>query len=77
MDLGELTLEEAARTAAGNWQNFECFAWIRSKDLDSPQDWCIIYTHHRDSGLLDLSNSEVIEETLQPFTESDDPDVLP
>ncbi len=77
MNLGELTLEEAARTAAGNWQRFPCFAWSHSRDLDDPQDWCIVYSHYRDSTLLDLSNSEVIEETLQSFTEADDADVVP
>ena len=77
MDLGELTLEEAARTAAGNWQRFPCFAWSHSRDLDDPQDWCIVYSHHRDSTLLDQSNASVIAETLEPFTDGDDPDVVP
>ncbi len=77
MDLGELTLEDAAKQAAGNWQRFPCFAWSHSRDLDDPQDWTIIYTHHRDSGLLDQSNAEFIGKTLDTFTEADDPDVLP
>ncbi len=77
MNLGELTLEEAARTAAGNWQNFHCFWWHRIGDLEDPQDWTIIYTHHRDSTLLDQSNAEFIDKTLQSFTDGDDPDVHP
>jgi hypothetical protein len=33
--LGELTLEEAAKQAAGNWRNFECFvvAQVRATAL--------------------------------------------
>ena len=41
-----------------------------------PGDWAIIYTHHRDSGLMDQSNAAAIEEALKPFTEGDDPDVV-
>ena len=25
--LGEMTLEDAAKEAAGNWQHLECFVW--------------------------------------------------
>ena len=34
MTLGELTLEEAAQKAAGNWRRFESFAWFRRDELD-------------------------------------------
>ncbi len=74
--IGELDLESAAREAAGNWQDFTCFAWFREKDIESPDDWAIIYTHHRDSGLLDQSNAEAIAEAMTPFSNGDDPDVL-
>lgn len=77
MQPGDLTLDDSAKQAAGNWQKFHSFAWSRAGDLEDPQDWCIIYTHHRDSGLLDQSNAAVIAETLEPFTETDDPDVVP
>jgi len=77
MRLAELSLEDAAREAAGNWQHFECFAWHRARDLSSPDDWTIVYTHHRDSGLLDQSNAAVIEEALEPFTKGRNPDVVP
>ncbi|MCH7685319.1 MAG: hypothetical protein IH899_01325 [Planctomycetes bacterium] len=75
--LGDLNLEEAAEQAAGNWQNFECFVWYRD-DIEDAENWAIIYTHNRDSGLLDLSNASVIEKALDPFTEADDddPDVV-
>jgi hypothetical protein len=76
MQLGELTLEEAATNAAGNWQDFTCFVWWRAKEMNDAQDWAIIYTHNRDSGLLDQSNAQVIEKALESFTEGDDPDVV-
>lgn len=74
--LGELTLEEAAKKAAGNWRKFECFCWDRSRDLDDPDNWTILYSHNRDSGLLDQSNADAIDKAMKPFTEADDPDVV-
>jgi hypothetical protein len=74
--LGELDLESAAKKAAGNHRNFICFAWFREKDVESPDDWTIVYTHHRDSGLLDQSNADVIAEAMRSFSEGDDPDVV-
>jgi hypothetical protein len=74
--LGELTLEDAAEQAAGNWQRFECFIWDRKRDLDDPDNWSIIYTHNRDSGLLDQSNADAIAEAMEPLTDGDDPDVV-
>ena len=73
--IGELDLEEAAKQAAGNWRNFQCFVWYRD-DINDADNWVIIYTHHRDSGLLDQSNASVIENALEPFTEADDPDAV-
>lgn len=74
--LGEMTIEDAARKAAGNWRKFVCFAWDRERGLDDPDDWAIIYTHNRDSGLLDMSNADAIAKALEPFTAGDDPDVV-
>ena len=48
----------------GNWKHFQCFVWWRK--LNRPDDWAIIYTHHRDSGLLDVSNASVIDKALAP-----------
>jgi hypothetical protein len=48
--LGEMTLEEAAKEAAGNWQRFESFVWFRDEEVDDPDNWAIVYTHNRDSG---------------------------
>lgn len=75
--LGELDLEEAATQAAGNWQRFSCFVWWREREIDDSTNWSIIYSHHRDSGLLDQSNAEVIRKAMLPFADTDDdPDVV-
>ncbi len=74
--IGETEMDRAASEAAGNWRQFECFCWDRAYELDDPDDWGIIYTHHRDSGLLDQSNAEAITAAMEPFTEEDDPDVV-
>ena len=76
MKLGELDIDEAAKKAAGNWQDFTCFVWFRDRELEDADQWAVIYTHHRDSGLLDQSNAAVIAIALEPFTEGDDPDVV-
>ena len=75
--IGEIDLHEAAQQAAGNWRDFNCFVWYRD-DIEDADNWGIVYTHNRDSGLLDMSNASVIEKSLQPFTEADDddPDVV-
>lgn len=74
--LGELELQDAAAEAAGNWKSFDCFCWFRKDEIDDAENWAVIYTHHRDSGLLDQSNAAVIAKAMQPFTEGDDPDVV-
>jgi hypothetical protein len=71
-----MALEEAARQAAGNWRRFESFSWHRGWELDDADDWCIVYTHHRDSDLLDQSNADFIRRIMSRFTEGDDPDVV-
>lgn len=73
--IGELDLKDAAKHAAGNWKRFDCFIWYRD-DIEDADNWAIIYTHHRDSGLLDQSNSGVIAKALEPFTDGDNPDVV-
>ena len=76
MSIGQLNLDEAAKKAAGNWQDFTCFVWWREKEIPDSENWAIIYTHNRDSGLIDRSNAEVIGKALKPFTEGSDPDVV-
>ena len=65
---------ELAAQAAGNWRSFESFGWH-----DQPHDaenFTIIYTHNRDSRLLEESNAAAIDAELEPFREGDDPDVI-
>jgi hypothetical protein len=58
-------LESAARQAAGNWREFQSFCWTeRPDDSDS---WTIVNTRHRDSGLIEISNAEAIEQELREF----------
>jgi hypothetical protein len=76
MKLAELDLDDAAKEAAGNWQNFNCFVWFRRNELEDADQWAVIYTHHRDSGLLDQSNAVVIEKAMKPFSDGRDPDVV-
>jgi hypothetical protein len=74
--LGGMTLDETARQAAGNWRLFQSFCWHRRYDLDDPDQWAVIYTHNRDSTLLEESNAAAIAAAMERFTEGDDPDVV-
>jgi hypothetical protein len=57
--------EECAKKMVGNWKSFESFFWHgQPEDADK---YCIVYTHNRDSGLLEQSNAEVIEKELEKF----------
>jgi hypothetical protein len=74
--IGTMDLEEAAKQSVSNWLRFPSFVWYRARDIEDAEDFAIVYTHHRDSGLLDQSNAEAIRKALEPFTEGDDPDVF-
>ena len=74
--LDTLDLEEAAQHAAGNWQEFDSFVWFRDQELEDSDQWAVVYTHNRDSGVLDQSNAAVIAKAMEPFTEGDGPDVV-
>jgi hypothetical protein len=65
------TLEETAKEAAGNWQDFDCFSWDRSSELKDADQFCLVYTINRDSGLLDQSNAEAVAEAMRPFWDRD------
>ena len=69
---------ELANDHAGNWKRMDSFAWFRESEIDDSDHWAIIYTHHRESGLLDRSNAGVIGKAMMSFTEKvdDDPDVV-
>jgi len=60
-----MELEQVAEKYAGNWQHFDCFCWSARDDRENPEEWAIVYTHNRDSKLLDLSNAECIEKILE------------
>jgi len=77
MRLGEMDIEAAAKAAAGNWEEFDCFSWHRGHDLPDADNWAIVYTNNRDSGLLDQSNAAAIEEAMDTFTKGKNPDVVP
>lgn len=62
-------LESSAKELTGNWRDFDCFSWHDQPD-DADQ-FCIIYTRHRDSGLLDQSNAEAIRQKMEPFLDHD------
>jgi len=64
-----------AKELRGNWRRFESFAWHRRYDLDDPEEWGIVYTHNRDSNLLEESNADVIKARLEPFLEVEEPDL--
>jgi hypothetical protein len=58
-------VELAAQELAGNHEKFDSFVW-----WEHPEDahnWCVVYSHHRDSGLLDQSNAAAIEKALEAF----------
>lgn len=74
--LGTIDLEQAAEKSAGNWQHFDSFVWFRDRDVEDAEKWSIVYTHNRDSGLLDQSNAAVISKAMAPFADDDDPDVV-
>ena len=74
--IGEMTLEEAASQAAGNWKRFSCFCWDRLRKIDDPDAWAIVYTNSRDSGLLDQSNAKAIVQALKSNSESANADVV-
>lgn len=69
-------VESAAEKLAGNWREFDSFAWSRGYDLDDPDAWMIWYTSHRDAGLLEQSNEQAINERLKQFAEGNDPELV-
>ena len=74
--IGELDLESAAKEAVGNWQEFDCFSWDRSNEIEDADQFCLVYTHNRDSGLLEESNAEAIHEAMKPFLDREPCDVM-
>ena len=46
---------------------FDCFSWHGSHEIEDAGPVLHLYTHHRDSGLLDQSNADVIAEAMERF----------
>jgi hypothetical protein len=69
-------VDAAAKEMAGNWREFESFAWHRAYDLDDSGNWALVYMSNSDSGLLAQSNEQAITKMLDKFTEDQDPDVV-
>jgi hypothetical protein len=69
-------LESAAKEMAGNWRTYESFCWHRAYDLNDADNWALVYTSNRDSGLLAQSNEKAINEMLDKYSEGDDPDLV-
>lgn len=57
-------INDIARQAAGNWMKFDSFCWHDRPD--DAEQWCLVYTSNRDSGLLDQSNAAAIEKMMEP-----------
>ena len=54
-----------AALTAGNWREFGSFCWLT--EPANADDFAVVYTRHRDSGLLDQSNAAVIARELAPY----------
>ena len=74
--LGLLDLEAAAKEAAGNWQEFDCFSWDRSNEIEDADQFCLVYTNNRDSELAEQSNAEAIHQAMAPFLDRKPCDVF-
>ena len=66
LNLSSLATYTAAMVA--NWRMFGSFYWNWSKQgIDDPDLWSIIYTHNRDSTLIDESNASAIDKAMASF----------
>ena len=70
MTMATMELESKAHECAGNHRTFDSFCWYdRPEDSDN---WGIIYTVNRDSGIVDRCNAKEIDKALSPFVETGD-----
>lgn len=78
LQASESYVVELAEELANNHSRFSSFAWFRRSELADPENWAIVYTSNRDSGLLEESNAAFIEAELSQFTEdeSEDPNIV-
>jgi hypothetical protein len=62
-------MKKAAKEAAGNWRKFCDFSWHgRPNHAD---EYTLVYTVNRDSGLMDQSNDVFIHNALMPWMDTD------
>jgi len=69
-------VEGAAKALAGNWRDFDCFAWSRGYELEDAGNWLLWYTTSRDAGLWEQSNEKAINDRLRSFSEGDNADLV-
>lgn len=69
-DYWDKDVETAARDIAGNWREFESFGWRTRDELDTPEDYAIVYLTTRDTAddPRTASNAAAILEELKPWT---------
>lgn len=67
--------EKAAPQAAGNWLKFESFSWRSFDNIPDAENWTIVYTCNRDSGIRVQSNVAEIAKEMAPFLAEEEPDI--
>lgn len=60
MNMYDKTIKELAEEFAGNWKEFDSFAWFDKKEYSNPELWGMYYTQNRDSRLMEQSNHQAI-----------------
>lgn len=70
------SLDDFAKELAGNWRKFDSFSWDRLSEIPDPENWAIVYTHNRDSGLIEQSNAKAITNIMALYTEDANPDIV-
>lgn len=60
-------IEDNAKLCANNHAKFTDFGWDSDAQPDDKQNWAIIYTHNRDSCLLEESNAAAIAKALESW----------
>ena len=60
-----IAYEAMAKQLANNHASFESFMW--SDEPSDAQNWCIVHTENRDSGLMQKANTKVIGKRMKRF----------
>lgn len=66
-------VEAAACGLAGNHRHFDSFAW--HAEPEDGENWCLVYTSNRDSGLRAKSNEAAVDKEMMRFTRGKSPTV--